>query len=73
MSTPKMIDDCRRFFENWYWPNSNGDIPEGARNDDGTYFDFNSDLAWDSWQAAWKKQQETIDAMRPAWDAECPT
>lgn len=52
-------DECRAAFEAWAKDQWEGrNIP---------------DSAWLGWQAAWVARQETIYAMRSAWDAECPT
>lgn len=63
MTTEQLVDECRQAFEDWYWPGSAGDIPEGERLDDGSYDSFNADLAWDAWQAAWNARASQLDAL----------
>lgn len=60
----------RAAFEEWYWKGN--DIPDGERQDDGTYDSFNADLAWETWQAchtrlmAELESPETIEKVAEA-------
>lgn len=58
----ELIDECRKAFADW---------TAGYFGEQLEHHDLAAD--WVVWQAAWNHQQETIYAMRSAWDAECPT